>query len=364
MTKRRVLRSASRCIYENLALEESIFSSLEEGEETLLLWRNRDCVVIGRYQNPYIECRLGELRRDGISLARRQSGGGTVWHDEGNLCFTFFGSGRSFSRRNNIELAAEALTGLGVPAEISPRLDILAGGCKISGSAFRESRGFSFHHGTILIRSNLEKLRAYLGGRGEPAACSPEGNGGETSPWNTDGFGHIKGIRSVPSPVRNIGPYLETDRPVEAVEAALAETFARRRFPAAAFKNRNGPAAPRNRNMPELAIIDPKTIRETSFLAYLNHIQSRDWLYGASPPFSRRCRLGRFDCTLDIRGGIIADLHIAAAEEAGNADYTETRNAAPDNRIGNSLAGADLDRLSAEDLRDLLLGRDYEDPET
>jgi lipoate-protein ligase A len=328
MTKLRILRSASRCIYENLALEDYIFRNLEEGEETLLLWRNRDCVVIGRYQNPYIECRLGELRRAGISLARRQSGGGTVWHDEGNLCFTFFGSSRGFSRRNNIEITAEALIGLGVPAEINRRLDILAEGCKISGSAFRESRGFAFHHGTILIQANLEKLKTCLGEAG--FLCG------------TEGFGGSKGIRSVVSPVRNTGPYMKTDRPMEAAEAALAETFIRLRSPA---------AVPKNRGTPALETADPQTIREPAFLAYLEHIQSRDWLYKASPPFSRRCRLGRFDCILDIRGGVIEDLHIAPLDASGGAS---------DGGLTGVFAGKNLDRISAEELRDMLLGRDYE----
>ncbi|MDR2185945.1 MAG: hypothetical protein LBO80_09845 [Treponema sp.] len=334
MTKLRILRSASRCIYENLALEDYLFRNLEEGEEALLLWRNRDCVVLGRYQNPYIECRLGKLRRDGISLARRQSGGGAVWHDEGNLCFTFFrsrpGPGQSFSRRDTVELTARALAGLGVPAEINRRLDILAEGCKISGSAFRESRGRSFHHGTILIQSNLDKLKSYL----EPLP-----------PRSAAGFSG-RGIRSLVSPVRNIGPYLQTGHAVEAVEAALAAAFVRLRSPAAPPESRSGPA---------VETADPRTIGEPAFRAYLERLQSRDWLYGASPPFSRRCRLGRFDCTLDIRGGLIADLRIA---EAGETDPGETEDAPPDG-TGDLLAGPDPDRLSAEELRNLLLGREY-----
>jgi hypothetical protein len=141
---------------------------------------------------------------------------------------------------------------------------------------------------------------------------------------------------------------MQTDHPVEAAEAALAETFTRHRSPS---------AAPEGRDTPALKTIDPQTIAEPAFLAYLAYIQSRDWLYKASPPFSRRCRLGPFDCILDIRGGVIADLHIAAAGETQGAKPPD---GAPQGGPADLLAGKNPDRLSAEELRDMLLGRDYE----
>jgi lipoate-protein ligase A len=303
MPKLRVLRSASRNVYENLALEEYLFRRLEADERALLLWRNRDSVVIGRYQNPYIECSLQNMERNGVSLARRQSGGGTVWHDEGTLCFTFFGPRQGFDRRENIEITLRALKNLGVPAEVNERLDILVEDKKISGSAFRESGGFSFHHGTILIRADLERLSACLAGPAAdtaepgPDPAIPAGGDQGTGPEGGDfplpvkwgGFKNIRGIRSVRSPVANVQPYLPPDA-VEAVETALAESFVRA----------HDPAAP-----PDIRTVDFRNPGETAFTSYLNYIRSRDWLFKASPAFSRAGVLGGRPFHIDVRGGII-----------------------------------------------------------
>lgn len=94
-------------IFTNLALEDWLYNNLDfTNKEVLMLWQNTPCVVIGRHQNPWIECNFTMLPYigGGTKLARRNSGGGTVYHDLGNLNLTFFSSRKAYSRKRNLEL--------------------------------------------------------------------------------------------------------------------------------------------------------------------------------------------------------------------------------------------------------------------
>jgi len=158
----RVFTSSSDDPFLNLALEEQLFRRMGTEDRILFLWQSRPCVVIGRFQNPWVECDLEALERDGADLVRRQSGGGTVYHDGGNSNFTFLGPAVSFDPDKNLEMVTAALDVLGIHAEISSRHDILAEGFKVSGSAFRKKRDRALHHGTLLFSADREKLSRYL----------------------------------------------------------------------------------------------------------------------------------------------------------------------------------------------------------
>jgi lipoate-protein ligase A len=162
----RILVSQSHNPWFNLATEEWIFRRMDPAMQTLFLWRNADCVVIGRNQNPWTECNLARMQDDGVLLARRTSGGGAVFHDLGNTNFTFLSPRAGYDRKVNLGIVLRALARFGITAEASGRNDIVVervdGPRKVSGSAFRETKDRAFHHGTLLLTANLGRLQDYL----------------------------------------------------------------------------------------------------------------------------------------------------------------------------------------------------------
>lgn len=165
-TKIRVMISETFDPWFNIATEDWIFRDMDPTTKILFLWRNDQTVVIGRFQNPWRECNTKKMEEDGIILARRQSGGGAVFHDLGNTNFTFLSSKESFDKSVNNKIITNAINSFGVDTYPSGRNDILVktldGDKKISGSAFKETKDRSFHHGTLLINADMTKLGMYL----------------------------------------------------------------------------------------------------------------------------------------------------------------------------------------------------------
>ena len=150
-----VCHSESFDPYYNLAIEEVLLESVQQGESILYLWQNAATVVIGHNQNPWKECRVGHLEEDNGHLARRLSGGGAVYHDIGNLNFTFLCSDKDYDLKKNLSVIVEACRANGIAAEISGRNDILVQGCKFSGNAFYHTHGNSYHHGTLMVNVDV-----------------------------------------------------------------------------------------------------------------------------------------------------------------------------------------------------------------
>ena len=148
--------------YLNLATEQYLMETVEEDACILFLWQNQNTVVIGKNQNAWKECRTALLAEEGGVLARRLSGGGAVFHDLGNLNFTFLMPQAEYDLDRQFSVIAEAVNLLGLQAERSGRNDVLVEGRKFSGNAFFKHNGNAYHHGTLLIDVDMDKLGRYL----------------------------------------------------------------------------------------------------------------------------------------------------------------------------------------------------------
>lgn len=157
----RYIESNSTDPYFNLALEEYVFEQLPKDESYFMLWQNANTIVIGKYQNAFEEVNQEAVDERGIRVARRLSGGGAVYHDMGNLNFTFIVDRNEIEGLNFkvfVEPVVETLRGFGVEAEFSGRNDILIKGMKISGNSQYVKKDRVMHHGCIMLDSDLEKV--------------------------------------------------------------------------------------------------------------------------------------------------------------------------------------------------------------
>lgn len=162
ITKLTVVKSESTNVFVNQGIELALFDKVEEGEAILYLWTNENTVVIGRNQDAYQEVNVDLLESEGGLLARRLSGGGAVYHDLGNINFTFFGRTGDFDVERNRKILLSALKFLGLNATLTGRNDIEIDGFKVSGNAYYRKDGHEYHHGTMLVTSPSEKVARYL----------------------------------------------------------------------------------------------------------------------------------------------------------------------------------------------------------
>ena len=203
-----VCRAGGTDPYENLALEEALLDRVRPGELILYLWQNERTVVIGRNQNPWKECRTALLAEEGGRLARRLSGGGAVFHDLGNLNFTFLMAAEDWDLPRQLTVLERACQSLGIPAQRSGRNDLLADGRKFSGNAFYKHNGKAYHHGTLMVDVDLEKVQRYL----SPSKAKLAAKG-------------VDSVRSRVVNLREFVPDLTIPQLADALIAALAEVY-------------------------------------------------------------------------------------------------------------------------------------------
>ncbi|XP_015522208.1 lipoyltransferase 1, mitochondrial isoform X1 [Neodiprion lecontei] len=164
--RKSVYISQSTDIFTNLALEDWFYRNYDFADNhILLLWRNEPCVVVGRHQNPWLESNMAAIDENGISLARRNSGGGTVYHDMGNLNLSFFTPRQRYNRRYNLDVICRALyRQWGIKANVNKREDVVVDGefKQVSGSAAKLGRPNAYHHCTLLVNVNKPNLSLAL----------------------------------------------------------------------------------------------------------------------------------------------------------------------------------------------------------
>ncbi len=188
----------------NQAFEDYVFRTFRE-DEVLLLWRNRPAVVVGCYQNICREVHVRALLEQNIPVVRRMSGGGTVYHDLGNLNYTLItGQSGALDYDRCLAPVLRALNALDVPAQKSRTCDMTVDGKKISGSAQKIANGRVLHHGTLLFDADLTRLDEITTGRKNDAFCS-------------------KGTQSAICAVTNLRPYLREDCEIVTFARQLAQ---------------------------------------------------------------------------------------------------------------------------------------------
>lgn len=146
----------------NLAVDEYFIENIKKDDIVLYFYVNSNAVIIGRNQNAWKECNLEAMEKDGVQLVRRHTGGGAVYHDNGNLNFSFIMHETNYNKERQFRVILNALSKLGLTAELSGRNDIIIDGKKISGNAFGLAGNNRAHHGTLLVDSDLSKLGNYL----------------------------------------------------------------------------------------------------------------------------------------------------------------------------------------------------------
>ncbi|GAA0179682.1 lipoate--protein ligase [Clostridium sediminicola] len=160
--KQKIIISQSKNPWENLALEELLLESVKKNEVIMYLWQNDNTIVIGRNQNPWKECKCDLFNSNGGKIARRLSGGGAVYHDLGNINFTFLMDKELYHLEKQLNVILSAVKALGINAKFTGRNDITVDDKKFSGNAFYFTSNSAYHHGTILVNSDLSQLVKYL----------------------------------------------------------------------------------------------------------------------------------------------------------------------------------------------------------
>jgi lipoate---protein ligase len=261
----------------NLAIEEYALKNLDINETYLLFYINEPSIIIGKNQNSVEEINTEYVESNGIHIVRRLSGGGAVYHDLGNLNYSFItkDDGDSFHNfRKFTEPVIAALKQMGVNAELSGRNDILVEGRKISGNAQFSTRGRMFTHGTLLFNSEMEHIVSALRVKKDKIES--------------------KGIKSVRSRVANISEFLTEKWTIEEFRSALLKFI---------FQGQE---------VTEYVLTDKdwENIHQLSKERY----QNWDWNYGKSPKFnlqhSHRFPVGQIDVRLDVEKGVIENCKI------------------------------------------------------
>lgn len=257
----------------NLARDGYFLENNKKGDVILYFYVNKNAVIIGRNQNAWKECNIANMDADGVQLVRRHSGGGAVFHDNGNLNFSFITDEKHYDLNRQMRVILNSVSKLGLKAELSGRNDITVDGKKFSGNAFSLAKGNRSHHGTILVNADLTKLSNYL-------CVSKEKM-------------RSKGIDSVRARVCNICE-LSSGLTVEAMRRLVIESFIEE-YGAASEYVFDGTA---------LAEVEERRERLASW----------EWRFGKTPQFDfetdKRFSFGDTQIYFNLRDGVIRETKV------------------------------------------------------
>jgi len=266
--------------WRNLAADEYFLDHLGPADMLLYVYVNRNAVIIGRSQNPWAECNLAAMDRDGVQLVRRITGGGAVFHDAGNLNFSFIAGEEIYNVERQLAMILSAVRFLGIPCEFTGRNDLLADGRKFSGNAFCARRQIRQHHGTLLIRADLTRLQNYL----------------NVDPRKLQ----AKGVKSVRSRVCNLSefvPYLDCELMLGSLKKAYRAEYG--------------------------DYITLPALDEGEIASYYEKQRSDQWRLGNTPRFDveieNRFPWGNVQLLLTLRQGRVDDLEVYS--DAMDADF-------------------------------------------
>ena len=295
-----VIKSNLNDPHRNLAAEEFLTANIGEGTEILFLWQNAPTVVIGKNQNSRAECDLERMAADGVLLSRRLSGGGAVFHDLGNLCFSFISHEKIHNVTRQLSVIAAACRTFGIDAKATGRNDVEADGRKFSGNAFYSVGENKCHHGTVLISADKSRLANYL----------------TVSKTKLE----AKGIKSVRSRVVNLTEFVP-EMTVKAFEQALIDAFA-----------------------PDMTLPMPN---EALFADRANFLSSREWLLGSDPEFTDELKYrtaeGEFTLHLTVKGETVTDCAV----------YTDSLDTEAAERIRKEVVGKRFEEVKGFNLASL-----------
>ena len=293
-----LFRSRSTDIYENLALEQHLAQNVQDGHLILFLWQNRSCVVIGRNQNAFRECRTDILSDEGVTLSRRLSGGGAVYQDMGNLNFTFCSNEEDSDIARQHRVILEACRLLKIDASVSGRNDLLAEGCKFSGNSFYSHDGKSFHNGTILLDVDLRKMEKCLSPSRMKLASKA-----------------VDSVRSRVINLREIRPDISPELMCDALEKAFSMVYGG-----------------------EIAEINPDSLDKKDIEEKRRFFASYEWVYGRNATFpisiQRRFSWGEISVNIEIKSGLCSDVKV----------FTDALNYSLAEMIENALIGSKFNK--------------------
>lgn len=326
-----VFISQSNDIFTNLAIEDWLYKNNDFNQHhVLFIWRNNPCVVIGRHQNPWLEANVDFLSNKGIDIARRNSGGGTVYHDRGNVNLTFFTPRGLYNRKNNLEVIQKAVArNFALDVDISSRDDLLLNNhFKVSGTASKLGRNTAYHHCTLLIDANKSNLSKCL--------------------QKTNDDISTNATRSVPSPIKNLREACQAMKPENFLEAVGWEYL--RTCPL----SRQDGGSHQISKQRGFQLINPTDKWFPGLAKIRDEYRSWDWRFGKTPKFtvSRTSSVMQdASLTLKVENGIIADLGFKMAASEGALARSEALSDVRGHRYTSSTL-AFLERAMAEPERE------------